>query len=90
MYDKVCDGWVRSRASTPEQRAAGLRLLLAVLECTLFQYPLTEEPLVEALGGWALEGLDAAPLPGAGAPASRAALLDEARQTYALGEWRAL
>lgn len=66
-------------------QVAGLRLMLSVLECWLFHYPLTEESLVERLGQWSMDGLDRAPLPGAGAPAGRGELLAEARQAYALG-----
>jgi len=76
---------VQSRNATLEQQVAGLRLLLATLECWLFHYPLTEESLVELLGTWSVAGLDKAPLPGEGPPGSRQELLEEARQAYALG-----
>ncbi|KIY96542.1 HIV-1 Vpr-binding protein [Monoraphidium neglectum] len=85
VYDKICDTWVQSRNATLEQQVAGLRLLLATLECWLFQYPLTEEALVERLGHWSVAGLEKAPLPGEGAPGGRQEMLEEARQAYALG-----
>jgi len=53
----VVDNWVLSRTATLEQQVAGLRLLHACLDCWLFQYPLTEESLVEKLGLWAMAGI---------------------------------
>ena len=87
MYDQVCEAWVSSRSASLEQQVAGLRLLLALLEPWQFQYPLTEEPLVERLGGWAVTGLAGAPVLGDAPPAGLQALQEEARATYALGAW---
>jgi hypothetical protein len=53
------DNWISARTATLEQQVAGLRLLHACLDCWLFQYPLTEENLVEKLGLWAMAGLSA-------------------------------
>jgi len=56
IYDGIVDSWVVSRSATLEQQVAGLRLVMACLECWLYQYPLTEESLVQKLGTWALAG----------------------------------
>lgn len=56
-YDAVVDNWVSARTATLQQQVAGLRLLHACLDCWMFQYPLTEEGLVEKLGLWAMAGL---------------------------------
>lgn len=58
-YDAVVDNWISSRTATLEQQVAGLRFLHACLDCWLFQYPLTEESLVEKMGHWAMAGLSA-------------------------------
>jgi HIV-1 Vpr-binding protein len=86
LYDAIVDQWVSARSATLEQQVAGLRLLLACLDCWLFQYPLTEEALVEKLGHWAVGGLDKAAVLGDEPPATLQALQEEARQTYAMGE----
>lgn len=86
IYDAIVDNWISPRSATLEQNVAGLRLLLACLDCWLFQYPLTEEALVEKLGHWAVEKLDAAPVLGDEAPKTMQDMLEEARQTYAMGE----
>lgn len=80
------DQWVSARSATLEQQVAGLRFLLACLDCWLFQYPLTEESLMEKLGTWAVAGLDKAPVLGDDPPATLQAMLEEARATYATGE----
>eukprot|EP00775_Hariotina_reticulata_P010779 gene10778-10935_t len=88
IYDGIVDSWVVSRSATLEQQVAGLRLVLACLECWMYQYPLTEESLVQKLGTWALAGLEAAPIMEDDPPPTLQALLEEARQTYSLGEVR--
>jgi hypothetical protein len=91
LYDAIVDQWVSSRSATLEQQVAGLRLLLACLDCWLFQYPLTEEALVEKLGHWAIGGLNKAAVLGDDPLSNLQPLLEEARQTYAMGErvtWR--
>jgi hypothetical protein len=91
LYDAIVDQWVSSRSATLEQQVAGLRLLLACLDCWLFQYPLTEEALVEKLGHWAIGGLNKAAVLGDNPLSNLQPLLEEARQTYAIGErvtWR--
>lgn len=50
-FDRLVDRWVLARAAVPEQQAAALRLLAAVLDAWLFQWPLTEEPFMERLVG---------------------------------------
>jgi HIV-1 Vpr-binding protein len=85
LYDAIVDQWVSARSATLEQQVAGLRLLLACLDCWLFQYPLTEEALVEKLGHWAVGGLDKAAVLGDEPPSTLQALQEEARQTYAMG-----
>lgn len=88
IYDRVYDRWVLSRSATLEQQVAGLRLLHACLDCWLFQYPLTEESLLEKLSTWALDNnaLDTAPLESGAPPASQDLLWAEAKQVYALGK----
>ncbi|KAF6254729.1 hypothetical protein COO60DRAFT_1642091 [Scenedesmus sp. NREL 46B-D3] len=85
LFDAIVDQWLSARSATLEQQVAGLRLLLACLDCWLFQYPLTEEALVEKLGHWAVGGLDKAAVLGDEPPGTLQALQEEARQTYAMG-----
>jgi hypothetical protein len=99
-YDLIVDNWILARTATLEQQVAGLRLLHACLDCWLFQYPLTEESLVEKLGLWAMAGLSTqqaqqqqcqqqAQQPAVlGDPDATGltAFLEEAKAAYALGE----
>jgi hypothetical protein len=98
-YDSIVENWISARTATLEQQVAGLRLLHACLDCWLFQYPLTEENLVEKLGLWAMAGLSAqqqqqqpqAQQPavlGDPDPTGLTAFLEEAKAGYALGEWK--
>jgi hypothetical protein len=81
----VVERWVLSTHSSLDVRVAGLRFLLACLDCWLFNYPLTDAPWIESLGLLATEGLADAPLAGDPAPNTREALLTEAQHSYALG-----
>ena len=103
-YDAICDSWISARTASLEQQVAGLRLLHACLDCWLFQYPLTEESLVEKLGQWAMAGLtgqqqqqqgqqqgqqqQAAVMLWDAEPSGLTAFLEEAKATYALGKWQ--
>lgn len=86
IYDTIVDSWISSRSASIEQNVAGLRLLLACLDCWLFQYPLTEESLVEKLGHWAVGGLEKGAVLGDEPPATLELLLEEATRTYAMGK----
>eukprot|EP00878_Enallax_costatus_P035651 GHUV01039838.1.p1 GENE.GHUV01039838.1~~GHUV01039838.1.p1 ORF type:complete len:184 (+),score=10.48 GHUV01039838.1:998-1549(+) len=86
IYDAIVDNWISPRSASLEQNVAGLRLLLACLDCWLFQYPLTEESLIEKLGHWAVEKLDKSPVLGDEVPKTMQEMLEEARQSYAMGE----
>ena len=85
-YDVVVERWVLSTHASLELRVAGLRFLMACLDCWLFNYPLTDAPWIETLGQLATEGLADAPLTADPPPATREALLTEAQHSYALGE----
>ena len=79
-YDALVDSWVSARTATLEQQVAGLRLLHACLDCWLFQYPLTEEPLVEKLGHWAMTGLAPPTQQGSGGQAQQQGSGGQAQQ----------
>jgi hypothetical protein len=65
VVSKYCLDALTSPSTPPKAQAAGLRLLCAVVSVTGFQFPLTDERLVDRLRAWALGDLrphaDAAP-----------------------------
>ena len=65
VVSKYCLDALTSPSTPPRAQAAGLRLLCSVVSVTGFQFPLTDERLVERLRAWALGDLrpraDAAP-----------------------------
>ena len=65
VVSKYCLDALTNPSTPPRAQAAGLRLLCAVVSVTGFQFPLTDERLVDRLIAWALGDLqphaDAAP-----------------------------
>ena len=65
VVSKYCLDALTSPSTPPRAQAASLRLLCSVVSVTGFQFPLTDERLVERLRAWALGDLrpraDAAP-----------------------------
>ena len=65
VVSKYCLDALTQPSTPPKAQAAGLRLLCAVVSVTGFQFPLTDERLVDRLRAWALGDLrphaDAAP-----------------------------
>lgn len=65
VVSKFCLDALTTPSTPPKAQAAGLRLLCAVVSVTGFQFPLTDERLVDRLRAWALGDLrphaDAAP-----------------------------
>ena len=65
VVSKYCLDALTSPSTPPRAQAAALRLLCSVVSVTGFQFPLTDERLVERLRAWALGDLrpraDAAP-----------------------------
>jgi hypothetical protein len=47
--DRLVERWLLSRGASLEQQVAALRLLAAALDAWLFQWPLTEENMMEKL-----------------------------------------
>ncbi|KAK9811850.1 hypothetical protein WJX72_011159 [[Myrmecia] bisecta] len=85
MFDNITEHWLQNRRAPLEQCVAALRFLLACLTCWQFQFPLTEDSLVEKLHEWVREEGARPPTRHDPAPADEQALLEEARHTYAIG-----